>query len=437
MEDDDLTAFAKIQFIESKYSTMSWPKVKTIAFLTYVCGGMGDIITSKKAIDIIQEELPYVEIDWILTKYNADIDSIVKSLTQVPVYYFGNVSDNTTSVRKTYDLMVIAPVRVGWGTDYIERKCNIKISKTFTFYEAAERMSYHYSRIASINDKFKYPTRKNNTIFGLSMGLIPGTGMLIDNKRISLSKSKQHTELINNKEIRTVIKNHSGYSINFGYAHRHESHIKFVQCVAIHEKKKNILIFMNAEGAYFNEEFILPDLTKYDIGMVVIDGEQIRQSDTGRILSIFNYKHLSLNDIMYLQLMSDRLLATGDNTAIESICCFPKLYLYEDVQNGGCKSNFLKQQVSLSTKPLGKLLYLFGHSPFLFTDENLNIVENILNEFDISADLLAFCEDIINNYSFKNIMLSSMKRILYHRDNPEMWKEECNLLQKYPDEFIC
>lgn len=76
----------------------------------------------------------------------------------VPIYRFG------TKINKSYDLMIIAPLRVGWGLNYIEGKSNIKVKKTFTFYETAELMLYLYDKIPDISDAMKYPIRMNNNI---------------------------------------------------------------------------------------------------------------------------------------------------------------------------------------------------------------------------------------------------------------------------------
>lgn len=88
-----------------------------------------------------------------------------------------------------------------------------------------------------------------------------------------------------------------------------------------------------------------------------------------------------------MQLIADRLLATGDNTAIESICCFPKLYFYEDVHNGGCKNKFLEQQINIANEKLARLLDLFGSNFNLFAEDNLIEVEEILVNYDICAEV--------------------------------------------------
>lgn len=52
---DETELFSTIQSIEKRYLILPWPKIKTIAFLACVCGGLGDIITSRKAISIIKK----------------------------------------------------------------------------------------------------------------------------------------------------------------------------------------------------------------------------------------------------------------------------------------------------------------------------------------------------------------------------------------------
>jgi hypothetical protein len=145
----------------------------------------------------------------------------------------------------------------------------------------------------------------------------------------------------------------------------------------------------------------------------------------GRNLTIIIRSSFQPSDMKFLQLASERMLATGDNTAIESLCSRCKLYLYETLEH---KMDFLEDQKALAqmiSQNLSEILNLFAMNsgdnkrPFYAPDQ-LARVEDLLKDPNLAEDTLKFCHQITENYSFLELFEGSMKRALWHYHLPEL-----------------
>jgi hypothetical protein len=250
------------------------------------------------------------------------------------------------------------------------------------------------------------------------------------------------------------------HSFNSGYAHHRASWGKFIDCVAIHEKNKHTVIVLNQRGecAYlttqeFQGQIFTPErlafLKQKGYGTVLFKGQgpettllqDAENPHLERRLTVIVRFSFNPSDMRCMQLASERLLATGDNSAVESWCARCKLYLYEDVSNWGCKWRFLQQQVDLAqtiSPNLSKLLALFGGDRRL-PDRSLNQpldgpkmleVEELLNDPDLSDATLQFCDRITSTYSFYDVLEAALKRTAWHHYIPQLARIEAETLDE-------
>ena len=132
-----------------------------------------------------------------------------------------------------------------------------------------------------------------------------------------------------------------------------------------------------------------------------------------------------------LQLASERLIATGDNTAVEAWGARCKLYIYEDVATGGCKFKFLQQQIALAkmvSSSLARLLELGGKERLSAEERGEAVM--ILKDPLLANSTLQFCKVITDNYSFHNVLEGSLKRALWHHLEPSLIDHEVSSLGK-------
>jgi hypothetical protein len=213
--------------------------------------------------------------------------------------------------------------------------------------------------------------------------------------------------------------------------------------VSIHEKEKNVTIVLNQHGAFksfttdeFCEHIFTPtrqeQLKELGYGILSVKGAEnaprnVLSSIKGeRSLTIILRPFFKPNDMKNLQLASERLLATGDNTAAESFAARCGLYVYEDVANLGCKTQFLQQQVQLAhtiSPNVGTLLSLFGKRGD-FSEENRAHVIEILQDPYLKEKTFHFCNLIVKNYSFQKILQGALKRFAWHQALPTLMHEE-------------
>jgi hypothetical protein len=497
IENLDEALFPLHRKIESQYSTLPWPaKMQKIIVLTQVTGGRGDIAAAAKTIALMQKLCPTLSFDWVLQgaepgQYDPMAFLNCNDPSKVGIrYWLSNPPEEAPG-----DFLLTGPVKLCWGVDYIESRILRKIAgPTFGFMENAERLPTFYREILQLKVKnasqqatpseiyqtlhfTAFPSKSDNSIGLLPMGVQPGSGVFLDQSRLKAPLSRgyccpsyllhiQDVEL--RKDILEAMNVFDGqsepdydqYSFNSGYAHHPASWGKFIDCVAIHEKNKHVVIVLNHKGEFaplstqqFQDQIFTPQrlafLKQKGYGTVQLKEEEqdaiflhnVGDPQSDRDLTVIIRASFIPNDMKQMQLASERLLGTGDNSAVESWCARCKLYLYEDVANGGCKWRFLQQQVDLAetiSPNLSKLLALFGGDKRL-SDPSLNKplspqkmaeIEQILDDPNLSDATLQFCDRITTNYSFHEVLEAALKRTVWHHYIPELAKIEAETLDE-------
>ena len=471
----DPTFFSLNRQIERQYQALPWPeKIQEIILLTNVLGGLGDYVAAAKAIAVMQRICPTLTFDWVLM--NASLKEID------PASFLKCDDPSKVKIRATRseppedapgDIMFLQgptrPREIAHAEYFTLRKIN---GPVFSFMENA-------------GDGW-FIDKSKETHISLPMGLKPGTGVFLDHSRIEAPLSRGYCcpsylrQIQDVKLQRDILEamnvfddraqpDYDQFSFNSGYAHRPVSWAKFIDCVAIHEKHKHTVIVLNQKGysrqlttQQFQKQIFTPErlafLKEKGYGTVVLKGQEEKalwlqdrslfdkikgyipflktnNPESDRRLTIIIRPSFTPNDMKCMQLASERLLATGDNSAVESWCSRCKLFLYEDVANNNCKDKFLMQQVDLAkniSPNLSKLLALFGGDrrlPDRCLNEPLNSqkmaeLEELLNDPNLSDATLQFCEHISSNYSFDEVLEAALKRTAWHHYIPELAKIE-------------
>jgi hypothetical protein len=475
------------RLIEQSYAKLPWPsQMKQILVITNVSGGRGDIAAAAKAIGVMQNIAPEATFDWIVT--SGDKHPPIPFLScKDPSQVHSRHWPSKPSDESQADLLLTGPVPLTWDNNYIERKIQRKIAgPTFGFNENAAELKGFGNVKKAIQIKIASSWLENPKEFHLTMfpassdehgqlpmGLEKGSGVFLDRSRIEAPKSRgyccpTYLSKIEDASLREDIlealgssePNYDRYSFNSGYAHHVEvSWGKFIDCVAIHEQDKHVVIVANQEGeftklqtsAFCNQVFFTSErvafLKEKGFGTITLKGKgdevftilKETEASPGRKLTILVRPSFTPQDMKYLQLASERLLSTGDNSAVEAWCSRCKLYLYEDVDNAGCKWRFLQQQVDVAqtiSPNLSRLLALFGGDrrlpdPHLNTPlnkEKMHEMESLLMKKDLSEATLKFCEHITEHYSFEEVLQSALKRTAWCHLAPELADIESNAL---------
>ncbi len=455
MEEEDPALVEKRQ-LESRYRKLPCPpQMKKILAYTTVAGGRGDIAASAKAVNLMRTICPNATIEWVL-----GCDSDCRKEGYDPRAF---LNPNDPSIQFRYldadppdetpiDFTLVGPYPPSCRFTEFERKLDRKIAgPVFGFVENANNPRWEPSFLA--------------------MGLKAGTGVFLDRSRIEAPLSREYCcpsylPKIEDDGLRKDIleamnvfdgqsqPDYDQYSFNSGYAHREASWEKFIDSVAIHEQKKDVVIVLNQRSALtryrkggsrdteFRDKILTPDrlafLKEKGYGTVILRGgkgeppvllQEAKNPESERRLTVIVRPSFLPNDMKRMQLASERLLATGDNSAAEAWAAQCKLYLYEDVSNAGGKWKFLRQQVDLAraiSPNLAELLALFGGDD-RFADNPLNKpldktrmerLERLLSDPDLGNATLKFCNKIVNEYSFEEILEGQVKRVAWKHYDP-------------------
>lgn len=253
-------------------------------------------------------------------------------------------------------------------------------------------------------------------------------------------------------------------SLNFGYAHYTDVKGRFIDSVAIHENKKNLtfVFYQIQKGndlsklAYFQRKVFTPQrvalLQRLGYGKIVVKSDEKlndliiklpSDNKNSRTLTVILHQCFSKNDMRCLQLASERILATGDNSACEAFSSRFKLYMYEDISkqrdpeeyigNSFRKGEFLNQQIRVGTEvypPLGRFLKLSSQEVQL-TEGQMKEMETILSDPGIAPAFLKFAETITRNYQFKPLLEGMIRRHFWKRHYPKFFDLEKSLLAQH------
>ncbi len=492
------------RYIDSQYSALPWPeKMQKILIFTHLSGGKGDLAAAGKVIALMQRICPDLIFDWAVIAACYDptyqphlfLNGADHSKVHVrcsPTVYGGSKPKDESPA----DMVVTGPFSLcDHSCEEIEKTINRPIKgPVFSFQENAQFLwqlnSHETQEIISDGRKghrsneeiyqklhpIIFPSTATRERSTLPMGIQPGSGVFLDTARIKAPLSRgyccpSYLLQIQDAQLRDDIliamnvfdqgtqPDYDQHSFNSGYAHASATWARFIDCVAMHEKKKHVVIVLNQEGAVhqlstptFQSEIFtqkrLAFLKQKGFGDILLKGEKPQtfavqkaaNPQQERRLIVIIRKFFSPNDMKCMQLASERLLATGDNSAAEAWCSRCKLYLYEDVNNAGCKWRFLQQQVDLAktiSPNLSRLLTLFGgglrinippHEPR--SEDQMAEIEELLNDPNISDATLQFCDEIVSNYSFDTVLEGALKRTAWHNYIPELAQIEASALDE-------
>ncbi|NGX32259.1 MAG: hypothetical protein K1060chlam4_00300 [Candidatus Anoxychlamydiales bacterium] len=467
--------------IEQQYKNLPWPPaIKRATVMTEAPGGRGDLAAAGKVIGIIQQLYPSLEFDWAVVSGRIDPKPFLTCSEPSKVHIsYPSLKDGAS------DLLIVGPAKCGWGTDYIQSRIGVKIDgPRFSFLEAGTKpcttmgtfiacktarenlLSEEKNKVLSKIHKYLFSTRCDSTIDGICMGLVPGSGIIFDQSRLDTSLSRGYccpapllkivdTSLredilrsLDNMN-KDMLPNFDLHSFNSGYAHRPSSWGKFIDFVAIQEREKHVTIVLNQHGEFdkpnsydFGKMIFTPERQKFlrqmRYGKIIVKGEeseplmlQTSTENNQRNLTVIIRPSFEPEDMKQLQLASERLIATGMNTPAESWASKCKLYIYEDVANGGVTNEFLKQQIKIAKKvnpKLGRLLQIAGRINKPLSSEEMAEVTEILHDPELSTATLNFCDHIISNYRFQDALVSSLKRVMWHHYIPELIKVEADAM---------
>lgn len=473
------------RFINMQYQSLPWPtKFNKVSIINKIVGGKGDLSASAKVITLMQKISPSFEFDWVIGGgANGDF-GLRNARSFLSCSDPSKVKIRSLSMMKTpmhADLLVDGPVLSEWGLSlvtlqgpsihFLENAKQV-LSKKLVF--KAVKIARNEVKLVDLNELYRkvhetfFPSQPMGIEAALSMGLQQGSGVFLDESRMNAPLSREfccpsYLLELEDQELQNdilsalggngekVLPDYDTNSLNSGYAHHPRSWAKFIDFVTIHERDKNVTIVLNQRGEFENldaqnfcEKIFTPErlvfLKEMGYGTVTIkecenDSIIAQESSVGieRKLTIILRESFSPSDMRLLQLASERLLATGDNSAAEAWAARCKLYVYEDVANAwdGCKKAFLEQQVELAktiSSDLGTLLQLFGRTdPSLSADEMSQVVE-ILRDPSLSQETLQFCNHITTNYSFGDVLEAVLKRAAWHYYIPELMNEESDVM---------
>ncbi len=437
--------------LEELYLDLPWPvEVKQITVLTETPGGRGDVSAAAKMMRVLEKQKSDLKIDWILPLclFNVKPFLDASNLGRVTITKWGGKSD----------LLILGPAENGWGLDYIQSKFGLDLQgPRFDFLEAGtddnfKQNAYIASKCGALLDVFNFlfPLSKCAQE-GIRMGLLSGSGIFFDQSRLDTKLSRSYCcpkalLEIQDKSLLDSLGRELDYdceSLNFGYAHHARSWERFIDFVALHEDKKNVTIVLNQDGegdSFCTQEFFEEIFTQKRIqfleqigySSILVKGANEKYevgSEGQRRLIVILQKKFTPNDMKQLQLASERLLATGMNTPAESWAARCKLYMYEDVSNGGVTDEFLRQQVTAASSvspKLSRFLELAGkHS---LVEEEMDEAVTFLRNPHLAEATLQFCDHVTSTYRFEKAFLGSLKRRMWHHKIPNLMGVELEAL---------
>lgn len=465
--------------IEQQYRNLPWPPgIKRATVMTEAPGGRGDIAAAGKVINIIQQICPSLEFDWAVVSGQIDPKPflICSDLSKV------NISHQLNGVLS--NLLIVGPAKCGWNTGYIQGRVKAKIDgPRFSFLEAGTEpckmgafvacnvtrksaSGEEKNKVLSKIQKYLFPTECTPSMDGICMGLLPGSGIFIDQSRLNTQLSRGYCcpepikkivddslrqDILTSLECQShdTLPNFDLHSLNSGYAHRPYSWGKFIDFVAIQEREKHVTIVLNQHGEFdklsttdFGSTIFTFErretLKKLGYGKIRLKGEEgtslmLEESSESsqRNLTVIIRPSFKPEDMKQLQLASERLIATGMNSPAESWAAKCKLYIYEDVANGGVTDKFLKQQIKIAQEihpKLGRFLQIAGERNI--SPEEMTEVTEILLDPELSMATVNFCNHITANYCFQDALVASLKRVMWHHYIPELIQVEADAMDE-------
>lgn len=489
--------FPLYRAIMELYRDLPWPSsIKQVAVVTNMAGGFGDLAAGAKAVGVFRRLCPDTRLDWII---RGDVDNPESFLfcnrEQVHVRKWDSLPLDYTDI----DLLLTGPVADSWPRDYLEKGVGRKIvGPMIRFVENGTGMGTLPREEEFVREKIGKGIRENRSdseIYSqadlhqwlfpsdfkvnyrssvcISMGLYPGSGVLFDlDREESIMPEKISSisllEKIKDPSLKKDLldttydpdKAFSQTSLNFGYAHFPFSWGTFIDFVAMNEKEKaKVVVVLNQNGCQYKfptdefcEKVFTPErldrLKQIGFTGIVLKGQDktisLPEASGSRPLIVIIRARFSPIDMHYLQRASERLLATGDNSALESWSAGCKLYLYEDLSKygNGSKRRFLEQQMEVAEQfspSLRRLLEIFGYLPDAdemakgsLSQNRMEEAAQLLEDPDLPEATFRMCRHIVSQYSFAKVLEVALMRSAWHSSLPQLAQIEEEML---PDDF--
>lgn len=497
VEDSDLF-FLLRRNIDASYMDMPWPSaMKNVVVYTRVVGGKGDIAAASKVIGLMQRLNPDLQIDWVLANTSGAKSDAICFLSDMDMSHITvreSLETIDPSLAKTpIDMIFTGPFD---GEDeYPTLAKDLKRPFTNPLGVGFREIGQRPSSVVFVNDKKNVENSREGRLSlyselfasssfrardGLVMGLYQGSGVFLDRSLISAPLSGRYScpsyiRDITDIKLREDILNALGvvsvetlpdmdkHSLNFGYAHFANSWGSFIDSVAVHERDKDVVIVLNQMmrgKLYFSAEDFSDKVFNMDridflhsrrFGNIVVSDQELHyivasSEDATRSFRVILRKSFLPQDMRCLQLASERILATGDNSSVEAFCGRCKLFFYETLKH---KQGFLQQQVdvahALGHKSLARLWGLFGRDVRMEanigrSDEDISWgplqskeIFDLLHDDSLAEATYDFCQVISEKCDFETRLEAMLKRSMWHHIHPKLKDIELDVIG---EEFI-
>lgn len=454
-----------IRKLEELYQDRSWPieEYPAVTVLSQVWQGAGDVVSGRNLIERIARFHEGIKINWCVPISSKVISDPYETL---PPELKGRVTMITPEEFQKIgkgDVLVAGPSHMGDDWSYIEKARGkgaavIAVDElAFPSYGCGESLSKTLDKLSKFSDIFKefFPAQSGKKENMSAMGLGEGQGVFLNQERIRESLfdvgcDPKYLKLLENKELQQSIFNalggedYSTASLAFGYAQIFSSKKEFVECAAMKEQEKNVVVVLNAKGeecpyttpSEYSAHIFSDENLKFfeEMGytsFVVKKGKEIvriSRGSGGREITVDLYDRFAKEDMKNLQLAAPMLLATGDNTLIESLCAGSTFLVYEC---RGHKRELLNQLIGLSSnisEDYTELLKTFGRERGVndpnISQEERERLKTILQSEELPKAVAKLCKTVVANYSLDDKLKGQILRSVYNHLKPKESLEE-------------
>ena len=478
---DKLSIFSLYAEMAQQYRKLPWPEqVKEVVVFTDICGGRGDVAAAAKAIhNLLEFCSSSVRVEWVWSgslPKSCTLESFLskEDLCRVQVRNCFDAPD--TEYTQPCDLLIVGPVLCSYELSRLEGEIKRKVTGgAFGFVENGTSLAFQSNFLEDANGellKVTSPQELHTALFPVSvgngkgqipMGIREYSGVFLDESRIEAPLSQGYycplylgqisdptlkQDILGAMGVKSETEhpNSDHHSFNLGYAHDLTSWLNYIKVVCLHETEKHVVLVLNRESEFYKKscesfredvfsEEVLKFLEENGYGTVILKDEdkeaclvqRCENARSKRRFTLIVRSSFNPNDMKMMQLAAERLLATGDNSAVEAFCARCKLYVYENVRNSPIvKQSFLKQQIKAAasiSQEVSRLLELFGNAKKLFSAEQIQELQGIFKKKNLGEETIRFCDEIVKNYSFRFLFEGALKRVAWHTTNPEKFTQ--------------
>ncbi|ANH78254.1 hypothetical protein Cs308_0083 [Candidatus Chlamydia sanziniae] len=286
----------------------------------------------------------------------------------------------------------------------------------------------------------------------ISLGFSQGTGILIDAERAEAPLSEGHccpSYLVDIKHVNlrklllaafidyekkdpTVLRS---VSINYGDSYGLSLRRLFIDIVMLDETEKDVVVVCNHkvetgirmtehDQTVFNERKCLLMANRGYSHLNVIHccdqsievKERVVLNETkGRAYTLILTSTLDGSDVRNLQLASDRMLATGDNSAFESMAAGCKLFVYETLEHKHC---WQEEQAIFASRISSDLERFFD----TIAHENKKLIRLLpqLKNPNLHKACRTFCETAVACKDFSYVLDTAVRQAIWTSRHPEL-----------------